>query len=76
MQENAQCVKKSLYSVYLNPEKQISRVHVGQCEKCCSHKATSLTDFMHMQAAERLAAELKRKKTKMTRAFFSTIESL
>lgn len=70
MQRNTQCFKKSLYSGHFWILKINSRVHVGRCEKCCSHEATSLTDFMHMQAAERLAAELKREKTKMTRAFF------
>lgn len=54
-----------------------ANVHAGARE---SRGATSLTDFMHMQAAELLAAAPEREKTKkMTRifSFFSSaIESL
>lgn len=41
-----------------------ANVLVGEREGRCSREATSLTDFMHMQAAELLAGALKREKTK------------
>lgn len=56
--------QKFLICIYFKFWKQI---HLRGA--CCSREETSLTDFMHMQAAALLAAKLKREKTKMTWVF-------